>query len=270
VPALSTGFPPHIFQVHASRYEGPGQLPPGPVLVVGSGGSGCQIAEELHQSGRTVYLSVSRHRRVPRRYRGRDATWWLIAMGRMDTRIDSFPGRKMPPSTVVTGVNGGHDVNVRQLAADGVVVLGRLDGVVEGKISLAANAEEILAEADQTYLDYERAADDYARSAKLEVLAKQDANSIRTSAPIEPVSAVDLKAANINSVVWSTGYSFDFGWLKVPVLDERGAPVQERGVTDCANLYFLGLHWMHTFKSGTLFGVGDDAAHLADHITARA
>ena len=191
-------------------------------------------------------------------------------MGRMDTTIDSFPGRKMPPSTVVTGVNGGHDVDVRQFAADGVVVLGRLNGVAEGKLSLADNAEEILAEADKAYVDFERAADDYARTANVDVPGKDDMNSVPNFAPIQPASTLDLKTANITSVVWSTGYEFDFGWLNVPVLNERGAPVQKRGVTDCANLYFLGLHWMHTFKSGLLFGVGDDAAYLADHITARA
>jgi putative flavoprotein involved in K+ transport len=269
VPAFSAAFPPHIFQVHASRYVSADQLPAGAVLVVGSGGSGCQIAEELQQSGRHVYLSVSRHRRIPRRYRGRDATWWMIAMGRMDTSIDSFPGRTMPPSTVVTGVNGGHDVNVRQLAADGIVVLGRLNGVADGRLSLADNAEEILAEADQTYRDYERAADEFVRSAKVDVADKEETRPIPNSKLIQPISSVDLRAANINAVIWSTGYGFDFGWLKVPVLDDRGAPVQERGITGCANLYFLGLHWMHTFKSGTLFGVGDDAAYLADHMTTR-
>jgi len=270
VPVFSMAFPPHIFQVHTSWYLGPDQLPPGAVLVVGSGASGCQIAEELYQCGRTVYLSVSRHRRLPRRYRGRDVTWWFIAMGRMDTRIDSFPGRKMPPSTVVTGVNGGHDVDVRQFAVDGVVVLGRLNGVAEGKLSFAGNAEEILAEADKAYADFERAADDHAHAANIDVPGKESTNSAPDAAPIRPVSTIDLKAANITSVVWGTGYEFDFGWLEVPVLDALGKPMQERGVTDCTNLYFLGLHWMHTFKSGVLFGVGDDAAYLVDHIAARA
>jgi len=270
LPACAKAFPPDIFQVHASRYLGPDQLPPGAVLIVGSGASGCQITEELYQAGRTVYLSISRHRRLPRRYRGRDVTWWSTAMGRMDTRIDSFPGRKMPPSTVITGVNGGHDVDVRRFAADGVVVLGRLNGVAEGRLSLADNAEDILAEADKSYADFERAADEYAHTASLDVPDREEANSVSAPAPIRPVSTVDLKAADITSVVWGTGYGFDYGWLKAPVLDQQGAPVQERGVTKCPNLFFLGLHWMHTFKSGVLFGVGDDAAYIADYITATA
>jgi putative flavoprotein involved in K+ transport len=269
VPALSSAFPPRIFQVHASRYLNPNQLPSGAVLVVGSGASGCQIAEELYQCGRTVYLCLSRHRRVPRRYRDRDVTWWFLAMGIMDTRIESFPGRRIPPSTLVTGVNGGHDVDVRCFAEDGVVVLGRLNGVAEGKLFLGDDAEEILAEADKTYMDFKHRADNHARVTSIDMPEEESTNAASGSSPIPSVSTVDLKAANITSVVWGTGYEFDLGWLRVPVLDERGAPVQERGVTDCANLYFLGLHWMHTYKSGVLFGVGDDAAYLADQIEAR-
>jgi putative flavoprotein involved in K+ transport len=245
-------------------------LPPGAVLVVGSATSGCQIAEELYQSGRVVYLCLSRHRRAPRRYRGRDLTWWLLEMGRMDARIDSFPGRRIPPSMLITGVDGGHDVDLRRFAADGVVILGRLNGVAEGRLCLGDNAEQILAEADKAYPDFKRTADDYVRSAKIDAPEDENTDSLPNPVPIPSASTLDLSAANISSVVWCTGYAFDFGWLKVPVLNERGAPVQERGVTGCANLYFLGLHWMHTFKSGVIFGVGDDAAYLADHMTARA
>jgi putative flavoprotein involved in K+ transport len=270
LPACSASFPPHIFQVPASRYRDPDQLPPGAVIVVGSATSGCQIAEELYQSGRSVYLCLSRHRRAPRRYRGRDLTWWLLAMGRMDARIDSFPGRKIPPSMLITGVDGGHDVDLRRFAAEGVVMLGRLNSVTDGKLSLGDNAEEILAEADKAYPDFTRAADDYVRAANIDAPEDDTPNPAANPAPIPSVSSLDLKAANITSVVWGTGYDFDFGWLKVPVLNERGAPLQERGVTDCTGLYFLGLHWMHTFKSGVIFGVGDDAAYLADQIAARA
>lgn len=264
LPSLSATLASDLFQVHASDYRNPGQLPPGAVLVVGSGASGCQIAEELYQCGRTVYLSVSRHRRAPRRYRGRDITWWLISMGRMDQRIDSFPGRQMPPSVVITGVNGGHDVNIRDFARDGVVVLGRLVGVDGSKLVFGSDAEEILAASDRAYLDFKRIADDYVITNDLDLELEEHAAIDR--APVKHVATVDLKAANIRSVIWSTGYRFDFSWLKAPILDGRGAPVQERGVTNCENLFLLGLHWMHTFKSGVLFGVGEDAAYLSDYI----
>jgi len=267
LPTCAAAFPSRLYQIHASRYLNPDQLPLGAVLIVGSGASGCQIAEELYQSGRTVYLSVSRHRRAPRRYRGRDLTWWLLATRRMDQRIDSFPGRRMPPSVVITGVNGGHDIDVRRFAADGVVVLGRLNGVTDDKLSLGDDAEEILAASDKAFIDFKRAIDDYIKSAHIDAV-HEEIGAVESSDQLSPISTIDLKRANINSVVWGTGYAFDYDWLKVPVLDERGAPLQERGVAPCPNLYFLGLHWMHTFKSGVLFGVGEDAAYLADRIAA--
>jgi putative flavoprotein involved in K+ transport len=214
LPPLSTTLGSDLFQVHASNYRNPGQLPPGAVLVVGSGASGCQIAEELHQWGRTVYLSVSRHRRAPRRYRGRDITWWLLSMGRMDQRIDSFPGRQMPPSVVITGFNGGHDVNIRDFARDGVVVLGRLIGVEGSKLAFGSDAEEILAASDKAYLDFKRVADDHVINNNLDLEIEE--HVAIDPAPIEHVATVDLKAANIGSVIWSTGYRFDFSWLKVP------------------------------------------------------
>ena len=265
VPACSADFPASIFQVHASDYRNPNQLPAGAVLVVGSGASGGQIAEELYQDGRKVFLSVSRHRRVPRRYRGRDVLWWLLALGRMDTRIDSFPGRRKPPSLVITGVNGGHDIDVRRFAADGVTVLGRLLGAADGKIAFAPDSEPILAEADQAYADFKRDADAHGRAEGLDLPEDEPADPA-PAAPLPTISTLDLATAGIAAVVWGTGYGYDFGWVKLPIFDAGGAPVQDRGVTRCAHAYFLGLHWMHTFKSGVFFGVGDDAAYLAEYI----
>jgi len=268
VPACSADFPARIFQVHATRYRGPAQLPPGAVLVVGTGASGCQIAEELNQAGRTVYLSVSRHRRMPRHYRGRDITWWALALGIMDTPIDRFPNRKYPPSLVITGVNGGHDINVRRFAADGVIVLGRLLGVVDDTLAFGNNAEENLLEADTAYRDFEKRADEHALAKSID-LPDSAPRAIEPTGPaIPPVATLNLRDAGITSVIWGTGYRFDFDWVKLPVLDESGAPLQQRGVTSVPNACFLGLHWMHTFKSGVFFGVGDDAAYLADRIAA--
>jgi putative flavoprotein involved in K+ transport len=174
----------------------------------------------------------------------------------------------MPPSVVITGVNGGHDVNVRDYARDGVAVLGRLIGVDGTELTFGKDAEDILADSDKAYIDFKRIADDHVVNRKLDMEVEEYNATDR--APIRQVPTIDLKAANITSIIWSTGYKFDFNWIEVPVLDERGAPLQERGVTSCPNLYFLGLHWMHTFKSGILFGVGEDAAYLANRITATA
>ena len=265
IPNWSSEIPARIFQVHANNYQSPEQLPRGAVLVVGSGTSGCQIAEELYQAGRSVYLSVSRHRRAPRRYRGRDLTWWALERGIMDTRIDSFPERKYPPSVIITGVNGGHDINVRQFAADGVIVLGRLLGIADGAFAFDESAEAILAASDAAYQDFRKASDEYLRAKSIDLPEEPEAEFL--TRPIPAVTA--LQAAEISTVIWSTGYAFDFGWVKLPILDESGAPIQERGVTSVPNAYFLGLHWMHTFKSGLFFGVGEDAAYLADRIASQ-
>ena len=133
IPQPAHDIPPSVLQTDPTRYRCPAQLPDGAVLVVGSGASGCQIADELLHAGRRVYLSVSRHRRAPRRFRGRDVYWWLEKLGRFAQTIDSFPDRRWPPSTVITGVNGGYNVNVRQLAADGVAVVGRVAGASQAR-----------------------------------------------------------------------------------------------------------------------------------------
>ena len=139
----------------------PGALPPGAVLVIGSGNSGCQIAEELCHAGRQVYLSVSRHRRAPRRYRGRDLIWWQHVLGETDATVEQCPGEP-PTSRLLTGVAGGHDVDLRQLARNGAVLLGRVIGGPGNKLSIAANLREDLERGDVSSADFLRRADEYA------------------------------------------------------------------------------------------------------------
>jgi putative flavoprotein involved in K+ transport len=265
-PVFAGSLPPRIVQVHASTYRNPAQLPEGAVLVVGSGSSGCQIAEELNEHGRRVYFALSRHLRIPRRYRGKDVTWWYEMMGRWDAKIDDMPGRKWPVPTVLSGTHGGHDMNVRQLGAKGVIVLGRLVHVVGEKLAFADDAELILQEADSAYWTFFEAADAHARANGLDFPVETIERMM--ARPIDAIASLDLAEAGIASVIWSTGYRYDYGWLKLPVLDERGAPLQRRGLTSCPNIYFLGLHWMYKFKSAILAYVVEDAAYLADHIAA--
>jgi putative flavoprotein involved in K+ transport len=267
IPQPSQDVSPSVLQTDPTRYRCPGDLPDGAVLVVGSGASGCQIADELLHAGRRVYLSVSRHRRAPRRLRGRDVYWWLDKMGRFAQPIDSFPGRQWPPSTVVTGVNGGYDVNVRQLAAGGVRVVGRVVGASGERLAIEANANQILDDADKAYADFLSAAREFALTRVQEELAEeQPAEPTRLPAAINEVDSLNLAGDNVNTIIWATGYGYDFDWLKVPVFGERGRPAQRRGVTQRPGLYFLGLHWMHTFKSGLFSGVGADAEYLAEHM----
>ena len=247
------------------------------MLVFGSGASGCQIADELNAAGRRVYLSASRHRRVPRRYRGRDMIWWFERMGRFDVTIDSFPGGRYPPSTVVTGVGGGYDVDLRQLARDGVCLLGRVTAIVKNKVVLGDDLTAILDGADQALAAFITAAE--ALAERPEVAADllpspaprpQTVPSSSDAHTQADRSQLDLAEVGIGSVIWATGHQFDLNWVDLPVFDAAGRPDQVRGVTACAGLYFLGLHWMHTFKSGQLSYVSEDAAHVARHLLKRA
>ena len=267
IPPFSRDVAPSVLQTDPTRYRRPEDLPDGAVLVVGSGASGCQIADELLRAGRTVFLSVSKHRRVPRRFRGKDVYWWLANTGRFTTTIDSFPGRQWPPGIVVTGVSGGYDVNVRQMAADGVRVLGRVLGASDGTLAIARNANEVLDEADATFTGFLTTAREFAAANPDLDLAEEEPNAAEITSPtIVEVQSLDLQRENVTVIVWATGYDYNYDWLQAPVLDGQGRPLQQRGITPVPGLYFLGLHWMHTIKSGLLCGVGSDAEYLAEHI----
>lgn len=265
VPAQSAGMPANLFQIHAVDYRNPELLPNGAVLVVGSGASGAQITEELLSAGRTPYLCVSRHRRVPRRFLGRDVFTWLVQIGLMDrTRADWVDGR-MPPTVLVTGVGGGHDLNLRDLEKQGTTLLGSLRGVTAGEVHLADNAETILAAADGMYDETVRAISEHATAQGLDLPVQEPTPTPR---PRAHPTTLSLRDSGIASVIWATGYSFDYDWLHADCLDAAGEPIQRRGVGQVEGLYFLGLHWMHTFKSGTFLGIGEDAAHIVDHLVA--
>jgi len=264
IPAFSARLDPDIVQVSASRYSSPEELPAGAVLVVGSGNSGCQIAEELNSVGRKVYLCVGRHRGSPRRYRGRDMLRWLIDIGRTRVTIDSLPNRMQPPNILVTGAEGGHDMDLRALARDGVILVGKLRSVQDGTAYLADGLENDLAAGDAARADFIRAVDEYVRAMGLD-LPEEDATAAPRT-PVQSVPSLDLASSGVTSVVWCTGYKFDFQWLQVPVLDDGGNPIQQRGITSSPGLYFLGLHWMHTIGSAAFFGVGNDAAFIAEHM----
>jgi putative flavoprotein involved in K+ transport len=267
IPQFSQSVMPSVLQTDPTRYRCPEDLPDGAVLLVGSGASGCQIADELLRAGRSVFLSVSRHRRVPRRFRGRDVYWWLDRMGRFAQTIDSFPGRQWPSSTVVTGVRGGFDVNIRQMAADGARVLGRVLGASDGTLAVAPNANEVLDEADAALAGFLAAAHEFAvANPDLKLPEEEPTESAVPPARVAEVESLDLKREHIAAIIWATGYEYDYGWLRVPVLDTHGRPVQQRGVTPVPGLHFLGLHWMHTFKSGLFSGVGADAKYLAEQM----
>jgi putative flavoprotein involved in K+ transport len=246
-------------------------LPEGAVLVVGSGQSGAQIAEELHRSGRKVYLSVSRAGRAPRRYRGRDVMDWFRLFGLFDQTVDQLdsPSERFDAHPHISGRDGGKTINLRRLGREGVILLGKVDGAKDECIFLAPDLDQNLHAADSFAEQLCRMID--RRVAAMGIDAPQPAATETLSenwAPSEVLHELSLADAGISVVVWATGYSFDFSWIEAPVFDAFGYPIQQQGITACPGLYFAGLHWLHKFKSGLLYGVAEDAEHVARHIAA--
>jgi putative flavoprotein involved in K+ transport len=274
IPAMSSDVSKNIFQVHTSAYRNPNQLPPGAVLVVGSGASGCQIADDLHNSGRRVYLSVGRHTRVPRRYRGKDIAYWGAALKRTEQIVDTVPVNiRKGPELLITGANGGYDVNLRSMAARGIVLLGHSQGIKDGILVLDDDLAQQLTKGDEFFANFTKAVDEYVAQAGLE-LPEERGSEIdrynRKQIP-PPPSQLNLKDAGVSAIVWAGGFRYDFDWVKLPVFDDSGEPVHRRGVTQLPGIYFLGLRWLYKRKSSFFLRAGpaEDAAYLAEQIMAR-
>ena len=267
IPTSSGEFPAHVRQVHSDEYRNPRELQPGAVLVVGSAQSGAQIAEELNEAGRKVFLAVSSAGRMPRRYRGKDANSWSDSLGLYDRTISDLPSpkSKFAGKPHISGVRGGHTLNLHQFARDGIELLGHLRGVRHGRIVLAPDLHDSLAKADQVEADFVNAVDTYI--ARTGIAAPQETlRSLQDGFKQALTTELDIEGSNITNVIWATGYRFDFSLVKLPIFDDDGYPVQTRGATAYRGLFFVGLPWLHNGKSGLIYGVGDDAAYVVQKI----
>jgi putative flavoprotein involved in K+ transport len=257
-----------IFQLHSRDYRNPEQLPGGSVLVVGSGQSGCQLVEDLRGVGREVYLCVGKAARVPRRYRGRDIIQWAFDAGFQDLLVDDHPlgpAVRFLAHEHLTGRDGGHTIDLRQMGQDGVNLLGRLvdvDGVVAHFTDdLPVNLDAI----DREYQETLDLIDHYIVENNID--APADDSELLDWQPPARASTIDLAKAGITSIIYAIGFRYDFGWIDLPIFDERGYPQYRRGVTDIPGFYFVGLHWMHTAGSGLFSQVGRDAEYVVRHLT---
>jgi len=270
IPKFSSGFPRGIRQIHSDAYRNPRELLPGAVLVVGSAQSGAQIAEELYLAGKKVYLAVGNAGRVPRRYRGKDANWWSAKLGLYDRTVDQLlsPRAKFAGKPHISGTMGGHTLNLHQFARDGVTLLGHLQGAMDGKLKLAPDLWDNLAGADAHEAAFVRSVDDYI--AKTGTIAPEELlPALRDGFQAPLVTMLDLGRSEITNVIWATSYAFDFSLVKLPVLDADGFPIQAAGVSAYRGLYFVGLPWLPTAKTGLLYGVGDNASFIARTIAQR-
>ncbi|WCT73073.1 NAD(P)/FAD-dependent oxidoreductase [Sphingomonas naphthae] len=256
-----------IPQIHSHSYRNPDQLPPGAVLVVGAGSSGVQIADELLRAGRRVCLSVGPHNRPPRRYRGKDFCWWLGALGHWEARTPN-PGTEHV-TIAVSGARGGHTIDFRELAERGMVLLGRAEGCDDGGVMrFAADLAGSIAAGDADYLSVLDQADAYVTREGLDFPEEPEARAMRADPACltDPILSLDL--ADVGSIVWATGYTFDFGWIDIDTFDAGGRPIHDAGVSAVPGLYFLGLPWLSRRASAFIWGVWGDAERLAGHIAA--
>lgn len=268
-PACAAALPPGLRQIDASGYRSAADLPDGAVLVVGSGQSGVQIAEELAQAGRTVFLATSRVGRLPRRYRGRDIMVWLLECGFLDVRREEvirLAGR-IPPRGVLGSLR---TISLQALSAQGIVLLGRLTGVEDGaRLSFADDLEANARFADEASDNIKRHIDDYISRAGIDAPASEPdpAEAVAMRQPNPPIASLDLSRSGITTVVWCTGFKGDFSWMRLPgALDAAGQPVHEDGVAAMPGLYFAGLDFASTRKSGIILAIGEEAPRLVEHI----
>ncbi len=253
-------------QMHSADYRNPDQLREGAVLVVGGGSSGAQIAQELLESGRKTFISISPHDRPPRRYRDRDNVWWLGVLGKWEMPTPA-PGTEHV-TFAVSGKDGGHTIDFRKFAASGMVLLGMTQAYDKGILTFANDLQANIAHGDKNYLSVLEEADDFVRRNNLDL--PEDPEARKTWPDPEsltnPIHALDLARENITSVIWATGYKLDFGWLDIGEYDVRGRPLHSRGISTEPGLYFVGLPWLSRRGSSFIWGVWHDAKFIADQI----
>jgi putative flavoprotein involved in K+ transport len=271
VPPAAAALAPDIAQIVPTRYRHPGQLPDGPVLMVGASATGIQLASEIHRSGRPVTLAVGGHTRTPRQYRGRDIMAWLDEMGVLSeatSQVRDLETSRAEPSLQLVGDDGHRSLDLGVLQQQGVRIVGRMLGASGRHVALADDLAASIAHAEAKMQHLLDRVDGFIESSAPGGVFPE-ANRPRPVPVPDAPRAIDLAAAGIRTVVWATGYRRDYPWLRVPVLDGRGELQHDGGITPEPGLYALGLYFMRRRNSSFLDGVGADAADLAEHIERR-
>lgn len=267
IPRLAERLPTSIHQLHSSAYKNPESLPDGSVLVVGTGQSGCQIAEDLHLAGKQVHLCVGGAPRSPRQYRGKDVVEWLDRMGYYDLSIDEHPQKATARSNTnhyLTGRDGGREIDLRKFALQGMKLHGRLKSITQTKLEFQADLRHNLDRADAVSENIKQNIDRFIE--KEQITAPTELPYQPVWQPETEILDLDYITANIQTVIWSTGFQTDFSWVDLPVFSGNGYPHHDRGVTGLRGCYFIGLTWLHTWGSARFSGIARDANYLADHI----
>ena len=257
----------NLNQIHSQFYKNPNQFSEGAILVIGSGSSGSQIAQELMLSGKKVFLSIGPHNRPPRRYRGKDNVWWFGVLGVWQKKT---PDPNTQHVTIaVSGYEGGKTIDFRKFANQGMNLVGMTKDFKEGKLFFENDLKINLDNGDKNYLSVLDQADEYIEKNNLNFPEEPEARKI-TADPkcvTDPILEIDIQKENIKNIIWATGYQYDFSWLKVDTFDATGKPEHYRGVAKENGIYFIGLPWLSMRGSSFIWGVWQDAKYLAEQIS---
>jgi putative flavoprotein involved in K+ transport len=278
IPAWAADVAPSVHLLNATEYRNPESLPAGGVLVVGSAQTGCQITEDLRLAGREVWLSTGKVGRIPRRYRGKDGFRWWQSLGGYELTEAQLPDPRgrFGPNPHVSGARGGHTINLHRFARDGVHLLGHVTGVGDGsggtRLTIAPDLHENLGRADFVAADFKQEVDkaiaEHGWDAPPADPSNSDDHDGQEGFAVDPVESLDLEAEGIRTILWATGYLPDHRWIHLPIFDEAGHPKHEGGVTDLPGVAFVGLRYQRWLKSDLFYGVGDDAGHVVERLTA--
>jgi putative flavoprotein involved in K+ transport len=271
VPSFAGALSPAIEQLTPNRYRRPSQLRDGGILIVGCAATGVQLADELTTAGHRVVLAAGHHTRVPRKYRGQDILWWLDRLGIFDERPEDIYNHEISrdqSSFQLIGRSIPTSFDLAFLQDRGVEVVGRVTRIANTEVTMSE--DDVVATtvaADAKLAKLLRRIDEFADSA-----ACHDADDRATFEPIwsrlKPARTwLDLKAEQIHTVIWATGYRRAYPWLHVPeLLDSRGEIRHHRGIAAVPGAYVLGLQFLRHRNSSFIDGVGRDAEALSEHL----
>jgi putative flavoprotein involved in K+ transport len=274
IPSFAKNISPGITQLYSGEYRNASLLPEGAVLVVGTAQSGVQIAEDLINDGREVFVSTSQVARVPRRYRGKDIVEWLFQTGFYDLRTAEVtdPGILKTRQPQISNVGKrGHTISLQGLARNGAVILGKTENTDGSNVYFQPNAAANIRFADDFSKKIKIMIDEFIQKSELYAPPPEidtDDDPDEAAACASSITSLNLKENNINSIIWTTGFIGDFSYLKLPVFNENGTLVHHEGISDIEGLYFLGLPWLRKRKSGIIYGIGEDAEFIAEKLSA--
>ena len=272
LPAIAHDMPGSVETVTPLQYRGPDQLPDGDVLVVGASATGIQIAEEVHASGRSVTMSVGEHVRLPRVYRGKDIMWWLDRTGVLDERydeVDDLVRARNIPSPQLVGTPERRTIDLNALTDQGVRLVGRVAGIVDGRAQLSGSLRNLCNLADLKMDRLLGTIDEWVQENGLEGEVDEPHRFEPTRVEESPPLSLELADGRISTIIWATGFRPDYSWLHARVLDRKGRLRHDAGVvTGAPGLYRIGLNVLRRRKSTFIHGAGDDARDLIDHLAA--